>query len=113
MMADGFRFVINPSADDAIGDALEDFLTDKLGPRIQANARRTVPVAEGNLKRAIILQVERDGDDSTLQVGVDPHAPGITVDEVDYGRYVELGTSRMAAQPYLRPAVYQARGATA
>jgi HK97 gp10 family phage protein len=105
----GFRIVVNAATDDLVGNALSDYFESKLGPRIQANAKRTVPVDLGNLKRSIIVQVQR-GDQPVLQVGVDPHAPGITIPEVEYGRYVEQGTSKMAAQPYLRPAVYQARG---
>lgn len=104
-MADAFRIVVNTSADALIGEALEKFFTDKLGPRIQENAKRTVPVLSGDLKDSIVVQVQLDGSDSVLQVGVDEDPHG-----VDYGRYVEEGTSRQAAQPYLRPAVYQARG---
>lgn len=104
-MADAFRIVVNADAGSLIGDALEEFFVKNLGPRIQANARRTVPVRTGDLKRSIIVQTERTGDDTILQVGVDSDVAG-----VDYGRFVEQGTSRAPAQPYLRPAVYQARG---
>lgn len=105
-----FRLVVTADTGDRVGEALAVYFSTKLGPRIQQNAQRTVPVDLGNLKRSIIVQVQTEGTDPVLQVGVDPHAPGITIDEVDYGRMVEQGTSKMAAQPYLRPAVYQARG---
>lgn len=104
-MAEGFRFTVNPGADHAVGEALEKYFSEQLGPRIQGNAKRTVPVLSGDLKRSIVLQVSGSDDEAILQVGVDQD-----VADVDYGRYVEEGTSRMAAQPYLRPAVYQARG---
>lgn len=104
-MADAFRIVINTSADGLIGEALEKYFADQIGPRIQGNAKRTVPVLSGDLKDSIVVQVKLNGSDSVLQVGVDEEIHG-----VDYGRYVEDGTSRQAAQPYLRPAVYQARG---
>ena len=38
--------------------------------------------------------------------------PGLIVygdSDVDYATYQEVGTSKMAAQPYLRPAAYQVR----
>lgn len=100
-----FRLTVAPNADQAVGDALEQYLTEKLGPKIQANARRTVPVRSGDLKKSIVIQVHAAGPDSTLQVGVDQDIAG-----VDYGTFVELGTSRAAAQPYMRPAVLQAGG---
>jgi HK97 gp10 family phage protein len=116
MMADAFRLAVAPGADHLIGEALERLLAEKLGPKIQANARRTVPVEYGNLKAAIVIQVHLDGSDSVLQVGVDPDAPGRPHPEqgpTDYGLHVEIGTSKMAAQPYLRPAILQAGGTVA
>lgn len=110
-MPDAFRIVVDPRADGMIGEALLAFVAEKLGPKIQDNAKRTVPIDTGDLKNSIIVQVERTGDDVTLQVGVDLDAPGVKHPPTNYGRYVEEGTSKMAAQPYLRPAVYQARGA--
>lgn len=104
------RIRVAPGVDGLVGRALEDYFAKTLGPRIQENARRTVPVRTGDLKRAIIVQVRLDGDTSTLQVGVDPHAPGVQHPPVDYSVHVELGTSRQAAQPYLRPAILQAGG---
>lgn len=99
-----FRITVNPAASDLIGKSLSEFFEHTLGPRIQGNARRTVPVDTGDLKRSIVVQVQT-GDKPVLQVGVDEDVAG-----VDYGRYVEEGTSRAPAQPYLRPAAYQARG---
>lgn len=91
---------VNPRAGIEIGEALGDYFADRLGPAIQANARRTVPVRTGALSRSIIVQVRRDGAKSVLQVG----------SALPYALFVETGTSRMAAQPYLRPALLQARG---
>jgi HK97 gp10 family phage protein len=112
-MADALRLTVAANADDLVGEALEHLLADRLGPAIQANARRSVPVRFGNLKAAIIVQVDLAGSDSILQVGVDPEADGRPHPEegpTDYGAFVELGTSKMAAQPYLRPAILQAGG---
>lgn len=99
-----------PGVDGLVGEALEKYLAETLGPKIQQAAKRTVPVRTGDLKRSIIIQVRRDGDDSTLQVGVDPNAPGVLHPPVDYGAHVELGTSKAPAQPYLLPALLQAGG---
>lgn len=110
-MADALRLTVAVNADQLVGDALEHLLAEKLGPAIQANARRSVPVRLGNLKAAIVIQVDRAGAESVLQVGVDPEAEGRPHPEegpTNYGALVELGTSKMAAQPYLRPAILQA-----
>lgn len=113
MARDRLRIVVDPQATGKVGDALETYFAETLGPRIQGNARRTVPVDLGNLKASIVIQVVRDGDDSTLQVGVDELAEGRPHPEegpTDYGPFVELGTSKAPAQPFLRPAVLQAKG---
>lgn len=39
-----------------------------------------------------------------------PSAEWVVGTNVEYAPYVEFGTSRMGAQPYLRPAVDRARG---
>lgn len=105
MPRDRIAISVDPKATGLIGEALEAYFAETLGPRIQGNARRTVPVRTGDLKKSIVVQVTRDGDDSTLQVGVDEAVAG-----VDYAAHVELGTSKQAAQPYLRPALLQATG---
>jgi HK97 gp10 family phage protein len=55
---------------------------------------KIVPVRTGKLQRSL---------------HVTPKTPGkkryTFGDKVDYGVYVEFGTSRMAAQPFLRPAL--------
>jgi HK97 gp10 family phage protein len=107
------RIQVAPGVDGLVGRSLEEYLAETLGPRIQEKARNTVATRSGNLKASIIVQVRLDGDTSTLQVGVDPHAPGRPHPELgptDYSVHVELGTSRQAAQPYLRPALEQAGG---
>lgn len=101
------RVRVNPSAEGAIADALEETLTE-IGDKTQGNARRTVPIRTGNLSLSIVSQVGRDGDRVVLQVGVDEEILG-----VDYGGYVERGTSKQAAQPYLVPAILQAGGRVA
>lgn len=71
------------------GSAMAKTLAD-----IQRGAQNRAPVDTGNLKGSISSEVQRRGD--TVRGEVGPTA--------SYGAYVERGTSRMKAQPYLRPA---------
>ncbi len=62
---------------------------------IENDAKINCPVRTGTLRRSIHTDVEHvDQDRVTARV-----SPG-----VDYGVYVELGTRRQHAHPYLRPA---------
>lgn len=63
--------------------------------RIEANAKRMCPVDTGRLRASIGRALDRDGRGLVGVVGTD----------VDYAPYVELGTSRAGAQPFLRPAL--------
>lgn len=102
------RITVNPAADAEIGRNIEALLADKLGPAIVKNAQRTAPVKSGDLRDSIVSQTEANGAATRLQVGVDEDLKG-----VDYGDFVEEGTSRQAAQPFLVPAVLQAKGKVA
>jgi len=71
---------------------------------VHAQANNLVPVstektapgaAHGNLKRSLTPSV--DGNKNV--------AEGAVSTNVEYAPYVEFGTSKMRAQPYLRPAV--------
>lgn len=62
---------------------------------VQAKAQAIVPVKTGTLRRSITSQFP-----SELTGRVGP--------SVNYGVYVEMGTRRMAARPYMRPAAAQA-----
>ena len=63
---------------------------------IADEAKALVPVDEGNLRDTIAVEVE--GGDVQLVAG-----GGDLL--VDYAIEVELGTSKMEAQPYMRPAI--------
>lgn len=92
--------------DDAALDAL---LNGPDGPIGRDLARRTnavhraavrlVPVDTGRLRSSIAQALGSDGEGLYGIVGTD----------VEYGPYIEFGTSRMRAQPYLRPALDAAR----
>jgi len=83
----------------AIAMALE------LAGEIRVTAQRWAPISElmsrGSLKRSI--RVERKGKKVFVKAGGKRDTSSGIV--VDYPVYVEFGTSRMTAQPYLRPAI--------
>ena len=66
---------------------------------IEANAKTVVPVDTGNLKNSIQTMPESD-----LSATVGPRA-------VEYAIYVEMGTYKMRAQPYMIPAAERVRPA--
>lgn len=70
--------------------------TRKTGANITRDAKINAPVKSGNLRASIGMEVTGDGRRGVMTVSVGPTAK--------YGKFVEEGTSRMAAQPYLRPA---------
>lgn len=68
----------------------------KLGSAIETEAKHLCPVDTGRLRASIVTTEVPDPDGVTVTVGTD----------VEYAPYVEFGTSRMAAQPFLTPATY-------
>jgi HK97 gp10 family phage protein len=71
---------------------------------IATDMRRYVPVDTGRLRETIRVE---DAGPAHFQVWFGDVAAG-----VDYHLYQEYGTSKMAAQPYARPAAYQERDLT-
>ena len=71
----------------AIDRALEE-----IGLAAEGHAKRACPVDTGNLRNSIAHAVEPSED--AVYVGTN----------VEYAPYVEMGTRRTAAQPFLRPA---------
>lgn len=71
----------------AIDRALEE-----IGLAAEGYAKRACPVDTGNLRNSITHAVE--GSEDAVYVGTN----------VEYAPYVELGTRRRAAQPFMRPA---------
>lgn len=66
----------------------------KAGTDIKRDAQAIAPVDTGFLKSSISMQAQ--GNKTLARVEVGPTA--------NYAAFVELGTHKMAAQPYLRPA---------
>ena len=75
---------------------------DRLAEDIAADSRRYAPVLSGELRASIR---------TVLGGRVARIWWGDVAADVNYHLYQEFGTSRMAAQPYIRPAVYQYRSA--
>jgi HK97 gp10 family phage protein len=76
-----------PLIKQAIGDQLE-----VAGAEMEATARQIVPVRTGYLQSTIYHKT--DPGELTLELGA----------KADYALYVEMGTRRMAAEPFIRPA---------
>jgi HK97 gp10 family phage protein len=73
--------------DEAVARALE-----KMGLVAERYAKEYAPVDTGRLRNSITH--EAAPDEGAVYIGTN----------VEYAPYVELGTSRQTAQPYLRPA---------
>lgn len=72
-----------------------------LGPRIASAAQKLAPILTGELRSSIGFTETRERGKPVLYIGSGMNG------RADYAAYVELGTSRMRAQPYLRPAVFR------
>lgn len=79
--------VIN-AVDEAKKDACE-----KVGTYVIAEAQMRTPVKTGNLRRSETYEVMENNEG--VRVGA----------EAEYGKFVELGSSKQKAQPFLTPAV--------
>lgn len=81
---------------DAFLTAAQGVVLEHLAQAVEADAKTACPVRTGTLRASIEHEVVGD----TARVG----------SNVTYAGYVEEGTRKMAAQPYLRPALYRVRG---
>jgi HK97 gp10 family phage protein len=93
------RVVINVSGVNAVV-ASGRRVRDEIAEEIASDMRRYVPVLSGDLRGTIRTEI---GEVARIWAG-DASAG------IDYPIYQEYGTTRMAAQPFMRPAVYQYRG---
>ena len=83
------RAAVEEASTEAIARALE-----AIGLQAEGYAKMLCPVDTGILRKRLTHEVDTSAQ--AVQIGTN----------VEYGKYVEYGTSRMAAQPYLQPAVY-------
>lgn len=75
-------------------------LLAKAAVKIERRAKQLAPVDTGRLRSSVAHELGRDERGLVARIGTD----------VTYAIYVELGTRRMRAQPFLRPALDAARG---
>ena len=75
----------------------EQGVVKDLGSIVKKNARKFVPVDEGDLKKSLDMTLTDNG--KVAEIGT----------TLDYGRYQEYGTRKMPPQPFLRPALDVAR----
>lgn len=91
------------------GDALAELLSSPSGEvardlqrralQVDRAAKRLCPVDTGRLRSSITNEIGQDGEGLVAVVGTN----------VEYAPYIELGTSKMAAQPFLLPALEAAQ----
>lgn len=100
--AEKLRAQMKSLSDTVAGQVLADaaFLG---GHVVRSDASRRAPIKTGNLRASMTVEsVSSSRDHAEVAVGPSRHAP--------YGIFVEFGTRRMSAQPYLRPALDANRG---
>lgn len=99
------------------GDKIEKKLKKQVGENLQAaayiveaDAKRLCPVSPhgGRLRSSINTQVNIQKLEGRVKAGGEV-GEGFTGSPVEYAAYVELGTVKMSAQPYLRPALEKNR----
>ena len=90
-----FKFRPNPAAMDKLNGALRRSLDDTLKFDILPEAFDRSPHITGNNARSITTETEEAGG----------RVEGSIFTQSGYGGYLEGGTSKMAARPYLWPAV--------
>jgi len=87
----------------ALAEALEE-----ISEKIRDDAKNFAPIDTGALRKSI--RIEKKGK---LQVSIIAGGGGVinprSGREVDYAGYVEFGTSRMAPQPFMQPALEKNR----
>lgn len=74
-----------------LSDAVERALT-RIGLAAEGYAKKECPVDTGNLRNSITNEVR--SSEKSVYIGTN----------VEYAAYVELGTTRTRAKPYLKPA---------
>lgn len=94
------KVVMDASGLDALERSMDARLVHPVTDMVAADARRYVPVLSGALLSTI--HAEHLSGEGRVHCG--NVAAGI-----DYHIWQEFGTSKMAAQPYMRPALYKRR----
>lgn len=71
---------------------------------VRDKAREKVPVDTGTLKKSIKVRNNRSGK-GIISFKIGPTSDKKRGTDIFYGRFVEFGTSKMAAKPFMRPAL--------
>ena len=90
------QFATSLAAVPALSGGMVRAALSKTSTDIVASAKKASPVDTGNLRASISASPVESGEDGSFYVEVGPTAA--------YGVFVELGTSRAPAQPFLFPA---------
>lgn len=89
--------------------AAGDAALSKLGPEIEADAKRYAPVRTGHLRESISHRVE--GHTLIVEASADYAAYVEMGHRIAHGPHMsEVGPKAVAPRPFLRPALYQERG---
>lgn len=89
-----FEFTSNKAAILRSAKASIDRALEILGGTAEGYAKQLCPVDTGNLRNSIAHE-RSTSEENTMLVGSNVH----------YAPFVELGTVKMTARPYLRPAI--------
>lgn len=93
---------------DKVNKAINDDVNKKLwaaGYMVEADAVKKCPVDTGRLKSSITTEVFPDREETEVSAGRHPSTLDGTI--VEYALYVEKGTSKMSARPFLLPALLE------
>lgn len=91
-----------------------DALVRRIAFEVEAEAKQLAPVDTGALKASIYTRTSNEqmpdvDEGERVELPRPPEGVAHVGPSVEYGVYQELGTSDMAAQPYLTPAVEMVR----
>jgi len=103
----GFKLKVDAGGLGELRDA-QIALMRRLVLRVERNAKTLCPVDTGRLRSSITSNVRLIGTRS--EGGLRAPITGTVGSDVKYASYVELGTRKMAARPFLRPALAAAEG---
>lgn len=98
------RWVLHP---EVIGEIPTEPLLRDLAEDVARDAEALAPMRTGALKTSVHID---NVFSNAAYVQANPRDPkDVKPEEQPYAYFVEKGTSRMAAQPFLRPALYKYR----
>lgn len=84
----------NPNFARDFGRLLEPMMA-RLALKVETEAKRNAPVRTGNLRRSI----------TSFVATIEGKPVGVVAATANYAGFVELGTHKMAARPFLRKAL--------